>query len=103
MRPALHQHSGEADRSARGAYAGNRAGAPAAAVHDCRVELDLPFGGEDASAPGVEGRVVLEHADGGLDRIERAPSAAEDLGTGIERVAQALPRARLMIGIAVDG
>ena len=40
------------------------------AVHEQGVELHAAVAGEEAAASGVEGVVVFEDGDGGLDRID---------------------------------
>src|SRR2546423_560127 len=51
--------------------------AGAAALQDRRAHRDGAGGGEDRPAPGVEARMILEHAPGRLDGIESAPAAAQ--------------------------
>ena len=99
MRSSLHQNAGEADRGTRRAQAGDRAGAPIAAVHDSGVELDQAFSIESASAAGIEAGVVLENANGRFDRVDGASAFAQDRSAGVERIAQALSCAAFVIAL----
>ncbi len=54
------------------------------AVHDRRIKLDLAFVREHGAASGVEKRIILELADSGLDRVERAAAFLKDLPTRLE-------------------
>jgi len=65
---------------------GNAAGLHAASVHEERVELDAAVGGEEAAAAGVEGGIVFEDGDGGLDGIDGCAAAGEDLMADSESV-----------------
>ena len=60
-------------------------------VHDRRIELVRSFVGEDGALAGVEKRVVLEHLDRGLDRIETRPAALEHVVTRLERLLESGP------------
>jgi hypothetical protein len=101
VRPALHQQACEADRRARGLQSGDRPGAPVEAVHDRRVELDQALCVEGRSTAGIEAGIVLEHPDRGFDGVDRIAVSTEDRSARIECVAQALPCALLMIGVAM--
>jgi hypothetical protein len=50
--------------------AGDATGFHAATVHEECVELDAAVGGEKAATAGVEGGVVFEDGDGGLDGVD---------------------------------
>jgi hypothetical protein len=47
------------------------------AVHDRGVEFLASFVREDRAAAGVEVGIVLQHAHGGLHRVERRAAACE--------------------------
>ena len=75
---AVAQHrAGGADRVAHALHAGHRADVAARALHHRRVELDPAVLGQRGAAARVEDRVVLEHDDRGLDRVERAAAGRE--------------------------
>ena len=76
-------------------------------LHDRRVHLDHPVTVEDRAASGVELRVVLERAHGGLDGVERGATRREDPPAGEGRRAHApakllAPLARVGAGAAVN-
>ena len=97
VRAMLQQVPRQADRGPRRAHPGDRSGAAGAAVHQRRVEFDVAVVGEHAAAPGVEARILFEQARRGLDRIERAPAAAEDRRAGGQRFVESR-RARSIPG-----
>ena len=88
VRALLHHPAGEADRVARRCDTGDRAGVAVAAVHDRGVHLDAPVIGEDRTAPRVEMRIVLEHPDRRLDRVQRGAAARQDRRACVERAVQ---------------
>ena len=77
------------DRVAQALDAGDAAGAQRAAVHHQRVELHAAVAGEEGTAAGVEGVVVLHDGDGGLDGIQCGAVLREHSPTGGERVGDA--------------
>jgi hypothetical protein len=85
----FEDEAGGLDGVAEALDAGNAAGFHAAAVHEEGVELDAAVGGEEAAAAGVEGRVIFENGDGGLDGIEGGAAAREDCVTRFEGSADA--------------
>ena len=83
---AVGQHRPRgADRVAHAAHGRHRAGGARRAVHDRGVELHAPVLGERRAATGVELRVVLEHHDGGLDRVERRAAGRQHRMAGLDR------------------
>jgi hypothetical protein len=74
----LKDEAGGADRVAQALDTGDAAGLHAAAVHEERVELDATVGGEKAAASGVEGGVIFEDGDSGLDGVDGRSAARED-------------------------
>jgi hypothetical protein len=70
--------------------AGNASGFHAAAIHQQRVELDAPIGGEEAASPSIERGVILEHDNSRLDRIECGASMGEDRVSGFQGLADAV-------------
>jgi len=69
--------------------AGYAAGLHAAAVHEKRIELDAAVGGEKTAAAGIEGGIVFEDGDGGLDGVEGRCSAREKGVAGFKGAADA--------------
>ena len=58
--------------------AGDATGAKGGSIHEEGVELDAAIGGEKAASAGVEGWVVFEDGDGGLDGIDGGAAPAQD-------------------------
>src|SRR5580698_6830756 len=63
---------------------GYAACAESGAVHEQGIELDGAFGGEETTAAGVEGGIVLEDGDCGLYGIGGGASPVEDGVAGFE-------------------
>ena len=55
---------------------------PVSTIHEQCIELDFAVAGEKAAAAGVEGLVVFEHCDGGLDRIDGGGAALQQRVAG---------------------
>ena len=64
-------------------------GSAHSAIHEQCVELHVAIAREEGAAAGVEGLVVLEDGDGGLDRVDRGGAALEQRVAGEERTANA--------------
>jgi hypothetical protein len=47
-------------------------------IHKKSVKLHLPIGGKKASPPGVEGRIIFQSHNGGLDRVKGGAPMGED-------------------------
>ena len=100
VRRFLHHHPREADRIANVLHARDRPGFERFAVHDRGVELVRALMGEDRAFAGVEQRVVLQHMDRRLDRVEARAAFLQHLVAGLERIARAR-RDRLSLSPAV--
>ena len=61
-----------------GGSAHTAAGTKRRSFHDRRIELDETFLGETSSGPSIEQRIVLEHANRSLHRIDRRSTLGED-------------------------
>src|SRR5438094_445200 len=88
-------------------YASAGAALQPVALHDRRVQFDHAVAGEDRAAPGVEARIVLEHAHRGLDGVEGGAARREDSPTresgGTHAPAKLVaPLARVRAGAAVE-
>ena len=74
----LENQAGGLDWVAEALDAGYAAGFHAAAVHEQGVELDAAVGGEEAAAASVEGGIVFEDGDSGLDGVDGGAAEGED-------------------------
>jgi len=86
---------------------GDRAALEPVAFHDRRVHLDGAVVGEDRAAARVEAGMILEHADGALDRVEGGAALGENLPAGQRRGSHTLPKLvrrvrQIGAGAAVD-
>ena len=88
--PVVEDAPGEGDRVPNLRDTGHGPVAERVALHDGRVHLDGARGREDGAAPGIEARVILEHAHRRFHRVERAATAAENLPAGLDGARDAL-------------
>ena len=88
MRALVHYCTRKINRVTRARHAGDRAGLLRFAVHDRGVEFILALGGKHRAAPGVEQRIIFEHADRGGNRIERRAALVEQRTARAERLIQ---------------
>ena len=72
-----HHQPGEGDRMADPLHRSHRTEIEVAAVHDDGVQFDLGGGVEEGSVASVKSGIVLQDPHGGLDRIQRRPTAHE--------------------------
>ena len=86
VRRFFHDQSRETDRVADMLHARDRAGLKRLAVHDRRIEFVRSFVRKDGAFAGVEKRVVLEHLDRGLDRIETRAASLEHVVARLQRL-----------------
>jgi hypothetical protein len=93
--PFFQDETRQRHRVAYGRDAGDGAVREPVALHDGGVHLNRAIGGEGGAAPGVESRVVLERAHGGLDRRHRSASPVENGPARREGVAYT--RAQLLV------
>ena len=89
MRASLEDEACGVDGIAEAFNTGDAAGFHAAAVHEKGVELDAAVGGEEAAATGVEGGIVFEDGDRGLNGVDGRAAARENLVADLEGVAHA--------------
>ena len=83
---ALFQHqAGSQNGIANALDTRHAASFHSSAVHQESVELYTAVGGEEASAAGIEGRVIFENDDGCFDSVEGGTSAREDMEACFER------------------
>jgi hypothetical protein len=93
--------SGGADGVAEAFDAGDAAGFHATAIHEKGVKLDAAVGGEEAAAAGIEGGVIFEGCDGGLDGVEGGAAQGKD---GVARLEGAADTGLVGLGCVVgDG
>ena len=71
VRAVHHHRAGERHRVARGRNARHSTRRPVAPVHDRGVKLGHACASQRSPAPGVEVRVVFQHAHRRFDRVER--------------------------------
>jgi hypothetical protein len=89
VRTLFENQAGSLNGIAEMFYASHAASLHAATVHEERVELNASVGGKKTATAGVEGGVIFEDGDGGLDRIERRTAASKKGVAGFKRVADA--------------
>jgi hypothetical protein len=89
VRTFFEDQAGGLNGVAKALDAGHAASLHAAAVHEEGVELNAAVGGEKAAAASVEGGVVFEDGDGGLNGIESGCAAREKGVAGFESGADA--------------
>jgi len=83
------------------------------ATHDCGIQLDAAIAAQHRATASVEERIVFEHSDRGLHRIQRTATALQQLLPGLKRLRQRSPiflftlpaklRARQRTRAAVNG
>jgi hypothetical protein len=85
--PAVVEYApGERDGIRDAVHRGDGAAAEAVALHDRGVHLDGAGRGQHRAAPGVEDRVVFQHADRRLDGVERVTVLGQRAPAGQDRL-----------------
>jgi hypothetical protein len=94
--------AGGADRVADALHARHGADVARRALHHRGVELDAAVARQRGAPPGVEHRVVLEHHDGGLDRVQRGAAAGEHGVARLDRGGRARAHPGDPVGVRGD-
>ena len=85
----LHDRARQADGIPGAGHAGHRAGLARGAIHDGGIELVASVRREYRAPAGIKERIVLEHTDRGLDRIEARTPAIQHLRARLQSSEQA--------------
>ena len=78
--------------------AGDTAGLHAASIHQEGVELHATIGGKEATAACVEGGIIFEYCDGGLDGIKGRTVLSQDVEASAESAADSVEMSRCVGG-----
>ena len=85
VRAVFHDRAGQANGVFGFGDSSNRPAPAVAPVHDRGVEFVGAFIGEHGATPGVEMRIIFEHADRRFDGVERTAALFQDGRPRFER------------------
>ena len=92
-----HDGAGQADGMARAPGSSNRACLTITAIHDRGIEFGRAPDRQACTTPGVEMWIVLKHAHGCLDRVDRVAARRQDRFARIERGGESGTRPRVRL------